>query len=87
MPLPAPVQQVARPPVDHAWVRPNAYGPPPSRCIFPGTTQLEAGERCRGEKNGLEIIAPTIRPAEACGNQIIEPLLISGIGEPFSHLS
>jgi hypothetical protein len=59
----------------------------PHDVFSPGTTQLEAGERRRGEKNRLEIIASTIRPAEACGDQIIEPLLICGVGEAFSHLS
>jgi hypothetical protein len=59
----------------------------PHDVFSPGTTQLEAREHCRGEKNRLEIIAPMICPAEACGDQIIEPLLSSGIGEPFGHLS
>ena len=58
----------------------------PHNVFSPGTTQLEARERCQGENNRLKIIALTIRPVKACGDQIIVLLLISGIGEPFAHL-
>ena len=39
------------------------------------------------KKNGLEIVTLTIGPVEACCNQIVKPLLSSGVGQGLGNLS